>query len=483
LTVTLPRHPPHTPEEFLPFLWNGYERQSGHLHAAIRLHDEKHDWAARWTPAGRFSRIVSDVARIGTHHDVYAALGIYSRKRRERTSVMGLRWLWADLDAHELAATVPPATLAMETSPGRTQALWALRAPADATEAEERVRAIAAACGLGNGAVAANQVIRIPGTVNLGARKGRPDARVQVVEYRARRVYGLDDFAHLAGGPAPHAAGKRVKLIPPGERDAVWARIYPLLTGRTQRLADGYDEPDRHGEPYPTPSEGDYGLIVALVRVGLTASEAGGVFLATRRGRDCIWRHGLVEAATRAEKHAANAAATVAETGAAIAIPAAAYALPPKTRPNALAVYASVAAYAVDSGRCWAANERVAEELGLADPETVGRARRVLRDAGLLVPDEPVGRAHCDRIATTEGVQLPVATMRAAREKEGALGVAILAILAAGEHDTQAAIATALGIGRKRAGRCLCSMEGAEIVREGERGAGGLRHYCLAEET
>jgi hypothetical protein len=143
---------PDTPERFIDFLWGGYERLRGHHAVASRSHDPaggfRHDWCA----SGRYREKAAGIAAIGEHHDVYLAVGLYGDKRRERAAVRALRWLWADLDEHDLAPAVPPATLVVETSPGRTQALWALDRAVDAAAAEERVRAIAVACDLGNAA-------------------------------------------------------------------------------------------------------------------------------------------------------------------------------------------------------------------------------------------------------------------------------------------------------------------------------------------
>jgi hypothetical protein len=413
--LTLPLSAPHTPAAFLDFLWGGYTDARGHLVTAVRSNGEGRGFEHLWqTPRG-YLRSAADIAALGQHHDVYLAVALYGAQRRERAAVQALGWLWADLDEHSLASDLLPATLVMETSPGRTQALWSLDSPADADAVEGCVRAIAEACGLGNAAAAANQILRVPGTTNHGARKGRADALVQVTEYRPRAIYKLGAFDHLAPGVTPGTVAARIVPASPEASAFLWADVYPSLTERTRRLADGRDERGRDGKAYRSPSEGDYGLIVALARVGLTASEAGGVFLATTRGKACIGRHGLVRATMLTEERAARAQREVGENEATITIPPALIADDYRSDLYHLAVYASDAAYAVGSGWAWASNGRLAGELGISE-STVKRARKALCDAKLITKGPPIGRANSYRIdAAGDAVRLPVASMRAIR--------------------------------------------------------------------
>ncbi|MCA1668701.1 MAG: RepB family DNA primase, partial [Thermomicrobia bacterium] len=243
---------PRTPSEFVDFLWGGYTGgRHGHFAAAYRPADGAGAFQHRWYRQRQAYHGAAEIASLARHGDTYLAVGQFRRKARTRDAVDELRWVWADLDAHALAPSIPPPTLLMETSPGRTQALWALRGSPPVETVEEYVRRIAAACGLENAAVAANQILRIPGTTNHGARKARPDALVQVVDYRAGAIYRLDEFAHLPPGVAPvRAVGVLLLASREASMEAL-ARVRPRLTARTRALSAGADVPARCGTPYP----------------------------------------------------------------------------------------------------------------------------------------------------------------------------------------------------------------------------------------
>jgi hypothetical protein len=358
----------------------------------------------------------------------------------------------------------------------------------DAAAAEERVRAIAVACDLGNAAVAANQILRVPGTMNLGARKGRPDARVRVVDYRPRHVYGLDAFAHLTAGPEPgiRATGRRVPLLPAADADRLYARACDDLSARMRALADGEERPRRDGAAYASPSEGDYALIAAFIRVALTGSEAATAFLGTRRGAACLRRHGRAEGTDLVRRWAANAEDAEPAPVPRIAVPRTLFAAAPRLHVSGIAVYLLHAMYAHSGGACWASHRRLADDLGV-DESTVKRARRALCAERLLLRDghEPTPDAAWETTpryrvpATGEGgARISLATLRAAQERAGMDGLCAAAAIRAG-HDTIAAIAAATETGRERAGRAAGRLVASRIVTV-RREARGLQRFRIA---
>ncbi|MCA1668825.1 MAG: helix-turn-helix domain-containing protein, partial [Thermomicrobia bacterium] len=149
----------------------------------------------------------------------------------------------------------------------------------------------------------------------------------------------------------------------------------------------------------------------------------------------------------------------------------------------AVAVYVTMAAYALGSGRAFPAQSRMAEELHCAE-STVKRALAALRrDGHLPAGDEGVGRARCYAMpAVADGIALPVAALRALRDAEGALGAALAVALAA-ECATQSAIAAALGPGASvdTIGPCLRRLVDADLVAMTTAGRGGVRRYRLPD--
>jgi P4 family phage/plasmid primase-like protien len=110
-----------------------------------------------------------------------------------------VRWLYCERDATPRPPSVPAPTLTVETSAGRYQDWWELDRPVDATTAASYLRRIAAAYGIGNEAVDAARILRLPGTLNLKPERGR---FVVALVHDRGAVYAGADFDHL---PAPAA--------------------------------------------------------------------------------------------------------------------------------------------------------------------------------------------------------------------------------------------------------------------------------------
>lgn len=98
--------------------------------------------------------------------DQYYCPNLFSETERRKEYVLPLRWLYADLDSVNPKKVSLTPTLAVRSSPGRYQALWALKRPISPEKHEEVNRALTYAVGADRGGWDLTQVLRIPGTRN-----------------------------------------------------------------------------------------------------------------------------------------------------------------------------------------------------------------------------------------------------------------------------------------------------------------------------
>src|SRR4029077_17345333 len=102
--------------------------------------------------------------------DLYYSVAQFSQRGRKIEDVLPTRWLWADLDeVHPSSATalgLMP-TVAIESSPGRFQALWRLSREVSVATLEKLNRGLTYALDADKGGWDLTQVLRIPGTRNF----------------------------------------------------------------------------------------------------------------------------------------------------------------------------------------------------------------------------------------------------------------------------------------------------------------------------
>jgi hypothetical protein len=102
--------------------------------------------------------------------DLYFSVARFAARGRKIEDVLSSNWLWADLD--EVHPTIATAlglmpTVAVESSPGRFQALWRLSRPVVAKTLEKLNRGLTYALDADKGGWDLTQVLRIPGTRNF----------------------------------------------------------------------------------------------------------------------------------------------------------------------------------------------------------------------------------------------------------------------------------------------------------------------------
>lgn len=120
--------------------------------------------------------------------DCYFSPCAFTGKRRLNEKAKPSRWLYADLDEvdpRDLPERIKP-TVAIQTSPGRYQALWLLSKPIEPTKFQRLNQLLTYATGADKGGWHASKVLRVPGTRNHKYR-GRP--RVRLMWFDPNRTY------------------------------------------------------------------------------------------------------------------------------------------------------------------------------------------------------------------------------------------------------------------------------------------------------
>ena len=477
------------PTSFLTLLHGGEER--GTIFVARKPTANPGDFRNDPYPVSRLDDAAAAISVWSRDAETYASVAVFDSDRRERENVRHVRLLWLDRDEKPLSATLPAPTLTLETSPSRYQDFWMLHAPITLAVAADYARRIASVCGCGNQAVAGNQVLRVPGTINHGVGKDRASWIVRVVRYLPFALYGIGNFKHLA--PAPVLAETIVVMGGIVDSMAALTRALPHLDPRMRACAAGEPITRRDGTPYPSESERDQALVSDLVRAGLTDNEIAAAFLETPRGHILVRRKGGRDAWLRLMKMAAKARIWLAAQGfepwdgvpyvrvGRIVIERAHI-----LGPEGVAMMVALALHANKRDEAWPSRETIAQFLGCS-PDLVGdQLRRLRDDLGMPTLSGRRGRAHAHTLIATgpDPFRIPRHHI-AAFNGMGPLPVAIMALVAqaslVGEESlTQGELADRLGIRRERVNPVVNRLVDASHLCVAHVGARGMRSYDLA---
>jgi hypothetical protein len=170
-------------------------------------------------------------------HNCYLAVAVFATAprsanapQRSKAMVGHLPCLICERDAAPLSPLLPPPSWIVESSPGRYQDYWQLDRPIDILTYERAVRRIVGACGVGNQAVDAVRVLRLPGSINFKPEYAQP--LVQLV-HDDGTIYPRAAFDHLPD-PVPTVSRSR---MPADERIAAGQRNVALFAlGRAMRF-------------------------------------------------------------------------------------------------------------------------------------------------------------------------------------------------------------------------------------------------------
>jgi hypothetical protein len=153
-------------EEFLELVYG--EDTQGWIDLPAKVAAHWVPYYVEWPNDRSVTRRIDSCLR--DREDLYYSVAMFGQRGRKIEDVLPTAWLWADLDeVHPTTATslgfLP--TVAIESSPGRYQALWRLTKALKPATLEKLNRGLTYALDADRGGWDLTQVLRIPGTRNF----------------------------------------------------------------------------------------------------------------------------------------------------------------------------------------------------------------------------------------------------------------------------------------------------------------------------
>jgi hypothetical protein len=173
------------------------------------------DWREAYYEWPRdFGKMVEAITRSRRIENVYYCPQILDKPKRKKDNVKTCPSIWADLDTCGPERLLVPASLVVESSPGRFQAVWSLEEPMVPSEAENvslRIAYYHAGHGADRSGWDLSQLLRVPGTYNFKPEYTSPGATPPKVVLRAARQskFRLADFADY-----PLVQGTKELMLP-----------------------------------------------------------------------------------------------------------------------------------------------------------------------------------------------------------------------------------------------------------------------------
>lgn len=152
-------------EDFLDLVWG---EQEAWIDLPAKVGKYWVPLYTKWPNDAAVTRRIDSSLR--DREDLYYSVARFAQRGRKIENVLPTGWLWADLDeVHPTAGAklgfLP--TVAVESSPGRYQALWRLTRPLVPRVLEKLNRALSYALDADRGGWDLTQVLRLPGTRNF----------------------------------------------------------------------------------------------------------------------------------------------------------------------------------------------------------------------------------------------------------------------------------------------------------------------------
>lgn len=220
-------------EDFLELV---YGDRSAWVDLPAKINGYWSSWYTEWPAEGKVSRYIDAAARDG--EDLYYSVAQFGQRGRRIEDVLPSHWLWADLDeVHPTAASklLLHPTVAVESSPGRYQALWRLTGELRPATLAKLNRALSYALDADHGGHDLTQVLRIPGTRNFKY----PEAPfVKLLWYEETAVYDPRKVWAKVKGLVPPEEFDRVVHLKIDRRD-VPTRVRQLLETPDDRVVEG----------------------------------------------------------------------------------------------------------------------------------------------------------------------------------------------------------------------------------------------------
>ncbi len=195
--------------------------------------------------------------------EAYFCAHLLTACRRTKDHAAPVLALWADADGSSPPSEVPEPTTVVESSPGRWHLFWRLSCPLPAREAEALNRRLSYALDADRPGWDLGQLLRPPGTRNL---KYRPAPLVRLSELTDDRYHPRELELALPEVEAPEPTlrrGRSAGLRPTPDLSR--------LSGRTRALISRGNRDA--GSPYPSRSEADFAVCLAMFAAGYSEAD------------------------------------------------------------------------------------------------------------------------------------------------------------------------------------------------------------------
>jgi hypothetical protein len=252
--------------EFLDDVW--YAHQQTGFACISQKSDEWKDHLFKYSINQELDRAQIPISR----EELYFCPNLFDGGARRQGSVLPSRWLYADLDESDPDELAIPPTACWETSPGRWQALWALKRPLAPQVHRKLNQKLTYFCNADIGGWGLTKVLRVPGSVSV--KHGEP-FHIEVpeltkVEYDPQELW--EAVKHIQTDRIVVAGKVDVKSTKQARRlmRKVPAKIRPLVRRRV--VADR--------------SKHLYHVIAALQEAGFEAGDAATVAMLSPVARD-----------------------------------------------------------------------------------------------------------------------------------------------------------------------------------------------------
>jgi len=259
-----------TPIEFLTQVWGEEEGYVFLPYKGDKWHESK---AFSW-PTDR-KEVNAYIERHAESKDLYYCPNLFSKPKRQREYVKPLRWLYADLDPIDPRKIGLKPTIAIQSSPGRHQALWRLARTLAPPKHEDYNRRLTYAIGADKGGWDLTQVLRIPGT-----RNHKYPGRVKVrLRWSGTSKYTLTKVKSYLDGVERNASTVEIPdavdlLLPSESAETIRKRVWDQLDNRGRSILDPKADP---GDPNLVGGEGRSGVLweleCRLLEAGLEPEE------------------------------------------------------------------------------------------------------------------------------------------------------------------------------------------------------------------
>ena len=208
--------------------------------------------------------------------EAYFCAHLLLARRRVKENAAPVLALWADADGAELPRDSPEPTAIVESSPGHAHLFWRLTRPISPLQAEGLNRRLLLAVGADRSGWDLSQLLRPPGTRN---RKYEDAPTVRLLEldpgvgYHPRELdLALPSEALPAPFPQPPT---REQPPTAGTPEGCVTVDLSRLSARMRGLIEGGNAAS--GRPYPTRSEADFAVAIAMFGAGYDEADVWAV--------------------------------------------------------------------------------------------------------------------------------------------------------------------------------------------------------------